>query len=528
MQSSRDITSRTLQTQLTFRHSITANQDFEWIGGYEFNDYDLAEFKAESRNFVTDALGYNNLGAGSTAITPTSFEEQSRLIGFYSRANWNLGDRFYLTGVWRRDGSTRFGIGNKWAVFPGISGAWRISEESFMKGRPLSELRLRAGWGKQGNPGVPPYASLLVLGPGGNSYVFGEQAYTGFAPTSNANPNLKWESSAQTNFALDYGFLQNRILGSLEYYVKNTQDLIFNVNVPQPAPVSTRLENVGKLQNKGVEFSLDGTVITRPDLTWSAGFNLSHDKNKVVELGGGRTFLTNGRVSGQGQSDTRSERLLPGEEIGTFYGAQFAGWGPKGIELFNHYVVTRDPATNKILTRTLTGTTVAPSEDDYTVIGHANPKYTLGFHSNATWRAFDFSISVARQSGMQVFNNTALVYSSKANALTNKNFLVAALSDSTNMNQPARYSSRWIEDGSFTRLQNITVGWTFDVPRLGGQFKGARAFLSGDNLLLGTNYTGYDPEVHTDARLGGLAERGTDFLNYPRPRTVTGGIRVRF
>jgi iron complex outermembrane receptor protein len=527
-QSNRDLTSRTLQTQLTFRHSFMSSQEFEVIGGYEYNDYDLAEFTAESRNFVTDDLGYNNLGAGATTVTPTSFDEHSRLVGFYSRANWNLGDRFYLTGVWRRDGSTRFGIGNKWAVFPGISGAWRLSEESFMKGRPLSELRLRAGWGKQGNPGVPPYASLLVLGPGGNSYVFGEQAFTGFAPTNNANPNLKWESSAQTNVALDYGFLNNRILGSLEYYVKNTKDLIFNVNVPQPAPVSTRLENVGKLQNKGVEFSLDGTVLTRPDLTWSAGFNLSHDKNKVVELGGGRTFLTNGRVSGQGQSDTRSERLLPGEEIGTFYGAQFAGWGPNGIELFNHYVIVRDPATNAIVSRTLTGTTATPSEDDYAVIGHANPKYTLGFHSNASWRAFDFSISIARQSGMQVFNNTALVYATKSNALVNKNFLAVALTDSTNMRQPARYSSRWIEDGSFTRLQNITVGYTFDVPGLGGQFKGARAFLSGDNLLLGTNYSGYDPEVHTDARIGGVAERGTDFLNYPRPRTVTGGIRVRF
>ena len=188
----------------------------------------------------------------------------------------------------------------------------------------------------------------------------------------------------------------------------------------------------------------------------------------------------------------------------------------------------RDPVTNKIVSRTLTGTTTSPSEDDYAVIGHANPKYTFGLHSNATWRAFDFSMSIARQSGFQVFNNTALVYSTKSNALQNKNFLSAALSDSTNIKQPARYSSRWIEDGTFTRLQNITIGYTFDVPGLGGQFKGARAFLSGDNLLLSTGYSGYDPEVHTDARIGGVAERGTDFLNYPRPRTVTGGIRVRF
>jgi iron complex outermembrane receptor protein len=526
-QTNRDLTSKTLQTQLTFRHPITSNQDFEWIGGYEYNDYDLGEFTSESRNFLTDALGYNNLGSGSVLVAPSSFDEKSRLVGFFSRANWNLGDRFYLTGVWRRDGSSRFGIGNKWAVFPGISGAWRISQEEFMKGRGLSELRLRAGWGKQGNPGVPPYASLLVLGPTAN-YVFGEQAVTGFAPTRNGNPNLKWEQAAQTNFALDYGFLNNRLLGSIEYYVKNIKDLIFEVNVPQPAPVSTRLENVGKLQNKGVEFSLDGTVINRADLTWNAGLNISHDNSKVVELGGGRTFLVNGRVSGQGQSDTKSERLLAGEPIGTFYGPEFFGWGPGGVELYNHYVIVRDPATNKIVSRTLTGQTTSPSEDDYAIIGHANPKYTLGLHSNANWRSFDFSISIARQSGFQVFNNTALVYSSKGNALQNKNFLVTALSDSTNIAQSPKYSSRWIEDGSFTRLQNITIGYTFDVPGLGGQFKGARAFLSGDNLLLSTGYSGYDPEVHTDARIGGVAERGTDFLNYPRPRTVTGGIRVRF
>ncbi len=284
MQSNRDLTSRTLQTQLTFRRPITANQDLEVIGGYEFNDYDLAEFKAESRNFVTDALGYNNLGAGATVVAPSSFSEKSRLVGFYSRANWNYADRFYLTGVYRRDGSSRFGVGNKWAAFPGISGSWRLSQEAFMKGRPLSELRLRAGWGKTGNPGVPPYASLVVLEPTAR-YVFGEQAVTGFAPSRNANPNLKWEEVASTSIALDYGFLNNRLLGSLEYYVKNVSDLILEVNVPQPAVVATRLENVGKLQNKGVEFSLDGTVISRPELTWSAGFNLSHDKNKVVELG---------------------------------------------------------------------------------------------------------------------------------------------------------------------------------------------------------------------------------------------------
>ena len=151
-QSNRDLTSRTLQTQLTFRHSFMSSQELEVIGGYEYNDYDLAEFTAESRNFVTDDLGYNNLGAGATSITPTSFDEQSRLVGFYSRANWNLGDRFYLTGVWRRDGSSRFGIGNKWAVFPGISGAWRLSEDVIHEGTATLGAAPSCRMGKAGQP----------------------------------------------------------------------------------------------------------------------------------------------------------------------------------------------------------------------------------------------------------------------------------------------------------------------------------------------------------------------------------------
>ena len=163
---------------------------------------------------------------------------------------------------------------------------------------------------------------------------------------------------------------------------------------------------------------------------------------------------------------------------------------------------------------------------DYVVLGNANPKYGLGLHTNGNWRAFDYSVSFHREAGQKIFNNTALVYSTKGNALQSKNFLATALTDSTNIRQPEIYSSRWLEDGSYTRLQNITIGYTFDLPRFVGAARGSRVFFSADNLALWTNYSGYDPEVHT--QLPGLAPRGIDYLHYPRPRTFTGGFRVAF
>jgi iron complex outermembrane receptor protein len=437
-----------------------------------------------------------------------------------------LADKYFLTYVLRKDGASQFGANHKWAVFPAISGSWRLSQEPFFRTGPFSELRLRAGWGKQGNPAVPPYSSLILLGAdGGSRYVFGQQPVTGVRPLSNANPDLKWEETAQTNVALDYGFLGNRLNGSLEYYVKNTHDLLLDVLVPQPAVVGDRLENIGKLRNKGVEFSLDGQVLQRSDFNWSAGFVFAHDNNTVVDLGG-RTFIPDALASGQGQSNQFTQRIMPGQPIGTFFGPIFTGVNATGQQTFNKYTVTRDPVTGAELTRVLNGTTTSPGGDDYVILGNANPKYNLGLHTNGTWKAFDFSMLINRVAGQKIFNNTALVYSTKGNALQDKNFLASALSDPTGIHEPAIYSSRWVEDGSFTRLANITVGYTFDMPKFTSIARGSRVYVSGDNLALWTPYTGYDPEVFS--QLPGIAPRGIDYLHYPRPRTITGGLRVAF
>lgn len=523
-QVNRDNTSLTLQTLLTFHPQFSASHDLEVVGGYEYNDYARSEFGAESQGFLTDAFSFNSLGSGSTAVPPFSYREESRLVSFLSRTNYSFLDRYFLTGVLRRDGSSRFGAGNKWAVFPAVSGSWRISEESFFPRGPVSQLALRAGWGKAGNPGVPPYASLILLAAGGGDrYVFGETPVTGVSPIRNPNPALKWEETASTNVALDYGFMQDRFTGSLEYYVKNTSDLLLEVAVPQPAVASTRLENVGSRRNKGVEFSFNARMFDRPNLNWDAGLVLAAERNTVMDLGG-RSFITTGGVSGQGQSGQVSQRIIPGEPIGTFWGPQFIGVNAQGQQLFNKYDVTRDE-TGRVTSRTLVGETTSPGGDDYLIIGNANPNFVLGITSRANYGNFDLSFLIRSEQGKDVFNNTALVYSTKGNALQDKNFLASALDDPTGLREPAIYSSRWIEDGSFVRLQNVTVGYTFTPPRLTGTGRTARVYLSGDNLLLLTDYSGYDPEVHTES---GLASLGIDYLHYPRPRTITGGVRVAF
>ena len=289
-----------------------------------------------------------------------------------------------------------------------------------------------------------------------------------------------------------------------------------------------RLENIGKIRNKGIELSLDGLVMQRDQFSWNAGFAFSHDRNEVVDLGP-RSFIPDSKASGQGQSDQFTQRILPGEPLGTFYGPVFVGVNAQGQQLFNHYTVTRD-ANGRETGRTIAGQVTAAgiTGDDYTIIGNATPSYTLGLHTNGNWRAFDFSMLINRVAGQKVFNNTALVYAQKGNALQDKNFLASALNDGTDIHESAIYSSRWIEDGSFTRLANITIGYTFDMPRFTGIARGSRVYLSGDNLGLWTPYTGYDPEVHTQLGGGAIAPRGIDYLHYPRPRTITGGLRVAF
>jgi iron complex outermembrane receptor protein len=250
----------------------------------------------------------------------------------------------------------------------------------------------------------------------------------------------------------------------------------------------------------------------------SGGLVFTLERNKVKSLGDtARKFINTGFVSGQGQSNQYSERIIPGQPIGTFFGPRFLSVNAQGQQVF---------ACKSTSAGCTNGQTTNPTDEDKEIIGNANPSFTLGLHNNATWGKFDVSWLWRGEFGGDVFNNTALVYQTKSDATQGRNFLAAALNDPDGLKEPAKFSSRWVEDRTFVRLQNITVGYTFMIPARLLNGRSTRVYLAGDNLLLLTGYSGYDPEVYSSN--GGIATRGVDYLTYPRARTYTLGARFQF
>lgn len=498
--------------------------ELEVVGGYEYTKFDNHGFGAQAQGFVTNEYGVNNLGAGTAATSPipTSFDTTSVLVSFFGRANYGFNNKYFLTGVLRKDGSSRLAPGHQWELFPAISGSWRLSEEDFFKGGIFSNLSLRAGWGKQGNQAVQPYQTqLLLVTDNGAAYPFGGTVQTGLRASQVGNPDLKWETATQTNVGIDYGIWNDRMTGSLEFYNKTTNDLLFDVSVPQPAVVPTRLENIGSLRNRGVEASIDGDMWRSGQKTLSGGLVFTFERNEVLSLGDtSRKSIQTAFVNGQGQSNQYSELIAPGHPLGSFYAPRFLY--VKGGQQYFACTTATDAACSN-------GVTTDPTDADRQFIGSANPDFTLGLHNNLRWGKLDASWLWRGEFGGKVFNNTALVYQTKSDAKQGRNFLAAALTDPDSISEPAKFSSRWIEDRTFVRLQNITVGYTFDIPARLMSGQTARVYVGGDNLLLLTKYSGLDPEVYsTDGSGGGLAVRGLDYLTYPRARTYTLGVHFQF
>ena len=513
-----DNRTRTFQGLLTYQGVMGSSTNLDIVGGYEYTNFKSSLFMGEGTGFFTDAFKYNNLGA-ATSRTDSSWAEEWKLASFFTRANIGLGDRFFVTGILRYDGSSRWAEGHQWGVFPGLSASWNLSSEGFASSLPFSELKLRAGWGRTGNPGVPPYASKRLLSAGaGGTYPWGDAPQTGVTLIRNPSEDLRWEMTAQANVAVDFA-MGERVAGTVEYYVKNTSDLLLDVPVAAPAEPSTRIENVGKMSNNGFELTLNTIPTSKPSLTWRSGIVFSTFSNKVENLGP-HSSLRSGVVSGQGQSDVWAQRILPGQPLGTFYGPVFIGWDAQGRQLFQCAA-----AATGCLSSTVAGS-------DFAIIGNANPDFTLGWNNSLQFSRFNVSFLIRAVVGNDVFNNTSLVYSTKGNALQDKNFLAPALDDPTALREPSVYSSRWIEDGSFVRLQNITVEYDLSFPALNRYARSAKLYVSADNVFLITGYSGLDPEVNSnnEANPGdvGLQARGIDYLSYPRPRIITGGLRLVF
>ena len=519
-QASKNLQNMNFQQLVTYSPTFGTDKELEVVGGYEYTKIDNRGFEAIMRGFITDAFGVDNLGAGtqSASPVPTSYHVESQLVSFFGRANYSFKDKYFLTGVMRYDGSSRLAPGHRYATFPAVSASWRLTEEDFLQGSKFSTLSVRAGWGKQGNQAVEPYQTKLLLrADPGAIYPFGGVLTTGLRAAQVGNPDLTWETATQVNVGFDYGLFNERFTGVIDFYQKTTEDLLLEVDVPQPAVVNTRLENIGSLRNRGVEVTFNTPLIKERDRTLNLEIVASAERNEVTSIGE-RKFINTGFVSGQGQSGQYSQRIMVGEPIGTFFAPHFLRVETTGANAGKQIFSCK--ATSSGCTN---GETTNPSDDDRIVVGSANPDFSLGISNNATWKSFDASWLWRGEFGGKVFNNTNLVYQTKSNATQGRNFLAAALSDADDITEPAKYSDRWIEDRTFIRLQNITLGYQLPARFVRG--RATRVFLSADNMLLLSGYSGYDPEVFVAS---GLASRGIDYLTYPRARTYTFGARFQF
>jgi len=487
------VSSQVLETYLNYDAEVAGNM-LNFMAGYSWQENNYEGFGATAYEFVTDNYSFNNLDGGGRAQLGDkySYRGQSRLVSFYTRANYDIGGKLMLTGTVRRDGSSKFGSDNKWGVFPSFAAALRLSEFDFVP-EAFSDLKLRAGWGVVGNEAIGEYQSIARIGTGSNA-VIGGSTTSGTGYLNPANPGLRWESTASTNIALDWEMNGGKFYGSLDLFQKNTSDLLLTVPAPAPSVAPTLLANVGATSNTGFDLMLNYALMSSSDFGWDIGFNLSRSRLVVEDLGTNSEILT-APISGAGQSGAFAQKLVVGEAYGTFYGLVY------------------DASSNTY-------------SDEAEVIGLAQPDFTYGFLNTFSFGKFNASVFFRGQQGGSVFNNTAMEYTTLDNLNTNINLLAPALDFSDDMlTSTPTYSSQWIEDASFLRLDNLNISYNVDVE--GSQWlNSAVVGLSGQNLLLLTNYTGYDPEVNTSASANGAPSLGVDYTNYPRARTIA--LNVKF
>ena len=487
------VSSQVLETYLNYDAEVGGNM-LNLIGGYSWQENNYEGFGATAYDFVTDNYSFNNLDGGGRAQLGDkySYRGASRLVSFYTRANYDIGGKLMLTGTVRRDGSSKFGANNKWGVFPSFAAALRLSEFDFVP-ESFSDLKLRAGWGVVGNEAIGEYQSIARIGTGSNA-VIGGSPTSGTGYLNPANPSLRWESTASTNVGLDWELNDGKFYGSLDVFQKNTSDLLLTVPAPAPSVAPTLLANVGATSNTGFDLMLNYALVSTSDFGWDIGFNLSRSRLMIEDLGTNSDILT-GAISGAGQSGAFAQKLVVGEAYGTFYGLVY------------------DASANTY-------------SDEAQVIGLAQPDFTYGFLNTFRFGKFNASVFFRGQQGGSVFNNTAMEYTTLDNLNTNINLLAPALDFTDDMlTSTPTYSSQWIEDASFLRLDNLNISYDVDVK--GSQWlNSAVVGLSGQNLLLLTNYSGYDPEVNTAASGNGAPSLGVDYTNYPRARTIA--LNVKF
>jgi len=499
-----------LETTVTYAKKF-GTHNLNILGGYSWEDNHYQNMVAQNRYFVTNIFGFNNLNAGEKlqAGDVTSTANMNRLISFFGRVNYSLLDRYILSAAIRRDGSSKFGANNQWGTFPSVSAAWRIIDESFMESikGTIDELKLRVGYGVSGNQsGLDPYQSMSLYGTSGLYFDNGAWRNS-YSVSQNPNPDLRWETTSMFNVGVDFSILNARISGTIEYYDKNTEDLLYNYAVPVPPYMyPTMAANVGSMSNKGIEVTLTGDVLRKNNFRWTMSVNAAHNENKITALSD-EEFTTSEIKTGsawvRGGSTNTTHIIKEGYQVGQFYGPECTG-----IDDAGKYIITDVDGNGTI--------TVA----DYTFIGEAQPLLTYGVNNNLTYKNWDLSFFIRGVYGNDVLNFSKMSYAN-LQWLPGANALQEGVT--LGLKQSPFFNSYYIEDGSFARLDNMTLSHSF-LPKDMLGISRIRVYATTHNLLTITKYKGVDPEVPMTGLDPGI--EGREY--YPKSRTYMLGVNVTF
>lgn len=486
------------------KHNISA------VAGFTYQDYKQTTLGGSGQGFLSDITSTGSLGSAATPGIPSSGYQKWVLLSTLARVNYNYDHRYFVTFSFRADGSSRYSEGDKWGYFPSAALAWRMSEEKFMKSMSwLSDLKLRASYGVSGSQAISPYSTMNNLVTG--KTVFGNERYTIFGPGRTLPGRLKWESTAQMDFGIDFAVLKNRLRFTIDYYDKETRDLLNNIPLPTSSGYDKTLGNVGKIQNKGFEFAVNAHLINT-EFQWAVDANLSVNKSKVKKLYGGKDIL--GSWLDFMVISDNCTLLREGEPMNIFYGYIRDGYDENGQEIY----------------KDLTGDGII-SQDDRTKIGDPNPKFIYGLTSNMQYKGIELSLFFQGSQGNDILNASAVdntLYYAYGLNQRKEVFYDHWTPDNPDAKYPKpitgmsmRYSDRLIENGSYLRLKNVELAYNFPVKSWRQDWlQRLRLSFSMQNLFTITKYSGWNPALGSGT--------GIDHNPYPLSRTYTFGINVTF
>ncbi|EKJ92944.1 TonB-dependent receptor P3 [Bacteroides finegoldii] len=538
----------TSSNNLTWKQKINKKNSYDVMLGQEISYRSSEYLLGQAMDFPFDHLGNNNLGLGATPSKVATDFGDKKLLSFFARGNYNYDNRYLLTATVRADGSTVFSQKNKWGFFPSFSAAWRVSEEAFMEDvEAISNFKVRFGWGIVGNDRISNYLSLDLYQ--SNKYGIGNSLNTVLTPKQIKNQNLKWEGSSSVNLGIDLGLFANRLSLTADFFIKDTKDLLLAQELAHVTGFSTQYQNIGKIRNKGMEFSLSSTNIQTKAFTWNTNFNISIIRNELRALESGANYKTT--RSGFDSNFTQDDYIaIVGSSLGSIYGYEFDGIYQSSdfyITPDNKYTL-KEGVTNN--TRYTDAAGLRPgvvkykdqngdgiiTTADRTIIGNAIPKWYGGITNTFNYKGIDLSFMFQFNYGNDIYNATRLYATQSRNGRRNMLAEVADRWTETNASNKVPsvkgyvtndVYSRFVEDGSFLRLKNVTLGYT--IPKKWTKkayISRMRVYASGQNLFCINGYSGYDPEVSTAGN--NPMTPGLDWGAYPKSRVFTFGIDLQF